>query len=46
MFMLIFLNTFIVEDGERIQLSLRDGETKGGFQRDDHQPCTVSLFVR
>lgn len=33
------------EDGERIQLPLRDGEAQSGVQRDDHQSCTVSVDV-
>lgn len=33
------------EDGERIQLPLRDGEAQSSVQRDDHQSCTVSADV-
>lgn len=33
---------FFKEDGKGVQLSLCDGKTQSGFQRDDHQPCIVS----
>lgn len=33
------------EDGEGIQLSLRDGEAQSGLQRDHHQSRIVSVDV-
>lgn len=37
--------SLVSEDGERIQLSLRDGKAQSSFQRDDHQLCSVSAHL-
>lgn len=35
----------IPEDGEGIWLSLCDGKTQSGFQRNYHQSCNVSTYA-